>query len=242
MRYVLYAKGLVEAGAVSLASPADLGGLASPAYRALNPHGKMPVFHLGAGTRLPTSPASPQGDALYEADAIVRYVCARWAGVGPSFEPPTPEAAALSDLTIRVMDSYLFPHQGCMYKGGMEAGARAAGLAAIAAELDVLDGLVSGGPRVLGEAWSPADACLFPTLVFCDQILPSHFGWEGLWEKRPRLGAHYAHMRDADPAGVRVVAEMMGGLAAWEGAEGGGRWEALGIADQVRADPGAFRH
>lgn len=243
VRYVLYSKGLVDGGLVALDKPSALGGgLQSPEYKALNPHAKMPLFHLASGTRLPVGSGSPQGDALYEADGIVRYILAKWPAVGPSFAPPTPEAGALSDLCIKVMDTYLFPHQGCMYKGGMEPGARAAGLAAIAGELEVLEGLLSGGPRVVGEAWTPADASLFPTLVFCEQILPKHFGWEGFWDKRPRLAAHYKHMSQADPAGKKVVEEIVGGLAAWEGAEGGGRWEALGIAGQVRDDPGAFRH
>ncbi len=128
-----------------------------------------------------------------------------------------------------------------MYKA-MDAPSRAAGLAALAAELGVLEGLLSGGPHAVGDALTPADASLYPTLLFCDRILPSQFGWEGLWEKRPRLGAHFRHMSGVDPAGVRVTAEMDGGLAGWAAAEGGGRWSALGIADQVRTDPGAFRH
>jgi len=128
-----------------------------------------------------------------------------------------------------------------MYKA-MDAGARAAGLAALAAELDVLEGLVSGGPHAVGESLTPADASLYPTLVFCAEILPKHFGWEGFWEKRPRLAAHYKHMSAVDPSGAKVVGEMLGGLASWEAAEGGGRWAALGIADQVKSDPGVFKH
>jgi len=94
VRHVLYSKGLVESGTVALVSPASLGGLQSDAYKSLNPHAKMPVFHLPAGTRLPTGAGGGgTGDALYEADAIVRYCLAKWKGVGPSFEAPSPEVS-----------------------------------------------------------------------------------------------------------------------------------------------------
>lgn len=109
VRHILYAKGLVEAGVVALAHPSALGGLQSEAYRALNPHSKMPLWHLPAGTRLPAGPGSPEGDVLYEADAIVRYVVAKWRGVGPSFEPPSPEVRWGGVLPPHPIPSHPFP-------------------------------------------------------------------------------------------------------------------------------------
>jgi glutathione S-transferase len=236
VRYILYAKGLVDDGSVALVHPSSLGGLKSEAYTSLNSHSKMPLWHLPEGVNLP----GDANDCIYEADAIARYVLAKWSASGPSFTPPTPEAAALSDMAIRVMDTYIFPHQGCMYKA-MEADARAAGLSALAAELDVLEGLLSAdGPRVVGgNSLTLADASLFPTLIFCAEILPKHFGWADLWATRSKLGAYYKHVTGADPAGVKVFEEMKGGLAAWEA---DGRWEKLGIADQVVSNPQAFKH
>jgi glutathione S-transferase len=43
----------------------DAGGLDDPAFRAMNPHGRVPVLRDG-------------GAALWESNAIVRYLCARY--------------------------------------------------------------------------------------------------------------------------------------------------------------------
>ena len=43
------------------------------------------------------------------------------------------------------------------------------------------------GPFAAGDQITSADATLFPTMAFCDFILPKYFGWKGLWETRPKL-------------------------------------------------------
>ena len=40
------------------------------------------------------------------------------------------------------------------------------------------------GPFLVGDEITAADAALFPTMVFCDLILPKYFGWKGLWDTR----------------------------------------------------------
>lgn len=35
-----------------------------------------------------------------------------------------------------------------------------------------------------GSSITAADGALFPTAVFLDFILPTYFGWKGLWETR----------------------------------------------------------
>jgi glutathione S-transferase len=47
----------------------DAGGLDDPAFRAMNPHGRVPVLRDGDA-------------ALWESNAIVRYLCARYAPGG----------------------------------------------------------------------------------------------------------------------------------------------------------------
>ena len=201
-----------------------MGGLKSDAYLSLNPQGKMPLLVL------------PDGTAIPESDTIARYVLDEWAAAGPSFDPGTPALRARANLAARLLDTYISPVQGCLYKA-MGAGDRAAQLADLARQLSVLEPVVLG-PRVCGDAPSLADAALFPTLVFCTDILPAVYGWEDVFASRPKLGAHFEAMA-ADPVGARVIAEMRDGLRAWVD---GDRWGELGIRDQVKADPAAFKH
>lgn len=74
-----------------------------------------------------------------------------------------------------------------------------------------------------------ADGCLLATMAWLVWILPRVFGWRDVFAGRPKLAEWYAAMK-ADPAGAKVTAELQGGLAKWEE---NGRWQELGIADQV---------
>jgi glutathione S-transferase len=194
---------------VQVASPADLGGLKSAEYLALNPQGKMPLLVL------------PDGRALPESEVIVGYLLDVFSSVGPSLVPPTPGARATAALATRLHDTYLGPLQGAMYKE-MEAAQRAAQLSELARQLAVLEAaLDAGGPYVAGAALSSADAALFPTFVFYTCMLPQHFGWRGIFEGKPRLARWWAAMC-ADPAAAGVRADIQAGLAKWEEAQ---RWE-----------------
>lgn len=224
VRYLIYAKQLDNT--IDIVSPATLGGLKSPDYLALNPHGKMPLL------------VTPDGTALPESDTIARYLLDEYAAVGPSFDPGTARERARANLAARTLDTYLSPIQGCLYKA-MDAGERAAQLATIDKQLDVLEDILAGGPRVCGSAQSLGDAALFPTLVFILDIAPKIYGWADPLARRPKLAAHWQEMSEADAAGKRVVEEMRGGLKSWWDAK---RWDELKITDQVKADPAAFKH
>ncbi|PSC73230.1 glutathione S-transferase [Micractinium conductrix] len=214
-RFVIYKKGLE--GEVDIQAPKLLGdkGVKSPAYLALNPQGKMPLLVLPDGTPLP------------ESQVIEEYLLVKYAGVGPSLRPPTPELYAKAMLASRIHDLYIQPLQGCMYKK-MDAADRCDQLQSIAFQLDVLEDVVAG-PFVAGEEISFGDAALFPTFVFFTEILPKHFGWPGVFGGRPKLAAWWEAVQK-DPEAARVVGEMRSGLADWESAK---RWDNLGISAQV---------
>ena len=72
----------------------DWGGLDDPAYRALNPHGRIPTLVDG-------------DTVVWESDAIVRYVAARY-GAGTLW-PEAPEARAVADQWMAWTAASLYP-------------------------------------------------------------------------------------------------------------------------------------
>ena len=205
----------------------------SPEYLALNPQGKMPLLVLACGAAIP------------ESDTISRYLLDEFESDGPSFDPGSPLLRARSTLAARILDIYITPHQGCLYKE-MSAEERSKGIREIAFQLDVLENvLLSGddeqgsGARVCGSKQSLADSALFPTLCFLVDLLPAVYNWtlDDVFKNRPKLRAHWLEMSERDAVGKRVVAEMREGLKGWMD---GGRFENLGITAQVKADPKAF--
>lgn len=191
----------------------------------------------------------PSGEAIPESDTIARFVLDEFRASGPSFDPGTPLLRARSDLAARILDIYVTPNQGALYKA-MSAEERARGIGQVAFQLDVLEGVLAdgGGARVCGAEKSLADSALFPTLCFLVDILPAIYGWSldgddggeekgALWKGRPKLKAHWQEMSERDEAGKRVVAEMRAGLQGWFENK---RWDELGITAQIKENPGAF--
>ncbi len=70
------------------------GGLDDPAYRALNPHGRIPTLVDG-------------DTVVWESDAIVRYVAARYGAGG--LWPEAPEARAAADQWMAWTATSLYP-------------------------------------------------------------------------------------------------------------------------------------
>lgn len=182
----------------------------------------------------------PCGTAIPESDTISRFILDEYKADGPSFDPGSPLLRARSDLAARILDIYITPNQGCLYKE-MTAESRARGITEIAFQLDVIESVLSDGPghRVCGDRASLGDSAIFPTLCFLVDLLPAIYNWtlDDVFKNRPKLRAHWLEMSESDAAGKKVVGEMREGLKGWSEA---GRFDNLGIKAQVKADPKAF--
>lgn len=193
-------------------------GIKDAAYARVNPQMKMPTLVLASGTCLP------------ESEVICLYLrdVADAAAVGRC-TPESAEARANAALATRVHDVYLGPIQGAMYRGPMDRKTRAGQIAEIKRQLDVLEEIAGRTPGdfIAGATRSCADAAIFPTLIFCDFLLPKYFGWREAFGPNLRR-AYEAMMRDA--AGKQTYDEVRGGLEAWEK---GGRFEKVGVIEDV---------
>jgi glutathione S-transferase len=163
-RIIVYKKELDESE-VSIVSPADIGGLKSKDFLALNPQGKMPAMFC-----------TETGFSIPESDTICRYLLTKYADKGPSFQPEDVK----SNLLCRLHDFYLTTIQGCLYKNQPPFGSygtRKDALAEFRRQLQVLDDLLTEDDAYLcGSEISLADATIFPTMVFAKHMLPK-FGF-----------------------------------------------------------------
>ena len=228
-RLLVYLKG--QESAVEVRDPETLGGLRGREYLALNPNAKMPLLVTADGLALP------------ESEVINQYLLEVLPGGGPGLVPGTPEGRALAALATRLHDVYICANQGCMYKA-MPAKERQAGMTVLVTQLDMLESVLAaiqarslGAPHFGGAGPCTADVALFPTFVFMTYMLPSIFGWEDVFLHRPLLRAWWDACLQL-PAFARVHGEVTGGLQTWSDNQ---RWEKLGIADQVRELPAAYR-
>ena len=88
-----------------------------------------------------------------------------------------------------------------MYKD-MDITERADKLKRLAFQLNVLSSIIKG-PYVSGNDMGLADAALFPTLTFCNFMLPEIFGWKQAFTGS-KLQAYWDFMQaDADASQVR---------------------------------------
>jgi glutathione S-transferase len=221
VRFVMYKKKLESM--IEIRPPSTLGGLKSPEYLALNPQGKMPLLSDGQ-LNLP------------ESEVIVQYLLDKYSSMGPPLVAPTPEGRANAALVTRIHDLYIAPVQGSMYRSFASAEQRANELKTLNFQLDVIEqsmAPLSLGPFVAGPEITAADGALFPTLLFCDFILPTYFKWTGLWSTRPRLLAWWKAVNE-DPEAKKVLEEVKGGLEGWASSD---RWNTQGINQQMADSP-----
>jgi len=216
VRWVMAKKGISN---IKIEPPAFLGGLKSPEYLRLNPQGKMPLLLL------------PNGGALPESEVIVQYLLDKYSGIGPSLQAATPEARAVGALVTRLVDLYITPIQACMYRKMECAEERARDIATIATQLDAIEHTIkdTAAPFVCGHQMTTADAALFPTMVFCQFMLPKFFGWPDVLAGRPTLAAWWAAVQE-DKEASKIINEILNALNGWDA---NNRWRDQGIIQQV---------
>ncbi len=177
------------------------GGLDDPAFRAMNPHGRVPVLRDGEA-------------ALWESNAIVRYLCARYAP--DRLSPTEPAERAQCDAWMDWTATLLQPAVMGLFWGFYRTPAaqrNAARNAALAREcaraVEALDRQLSARPFVASAALSMADIPA-GTLMFRyfgmeieRPAAPAVDGW------RVRLEARPAYRRNV----MRPFDELYGRLA-----------------------------
>ena len=133
------------------------GGLDDPAFRAINPHGRVPVI-------------DDRGVVVWESNAIVRYVTATY-GSGTAWWPTDPGLGAQADqwmdwasnnLNAGFMGVFLGFYRTPEHK--RDAGPVATSLARAAADYGLLDKLLQSRPLIAGAALSIADVPIGATL------------------------------------------------------------------------------
>lgn len=193
-RIILYKKN-IPSEEVTIASPMDLGGLKSPEYLALNPLGKMPLLSIKDGMSIP------------ESDTICRYLVSTYSDQGPDFLPNDPR----SNLIARIHDMYITTIQGVLYKAAPPFGiygTRSEALNELKKQLKIIDGLIEDGKDgiyLCGKDVSLADASLFPTMVFIDEMLPKFGVDDGVPAK---LASWFREVREKDDDFAKVYDEV----------------------------------
>lgn len=154
------------------------GAVEPPEFAALSPHGRVPLLI--------------DGDlVLHESAAIVMHLSDAYPQAALAPEPRTAERAHwyrwLTYLTNTVQPAfmaYLYSGRFTADEAGT-AGVQQRAQAALVESRDYLEReLGRGGPYLLGERFSSADAFLYMITRWCRRLEPK-------WWDRPVLGAHY---------------------------------------------------
>lgn len=167
----------------------DLGGVDTPEFRALNPHGRVPVLQDG-------------GVTVWESHAILRYLAARF---GPgTFWADDPAVRARADGWMDWAQTALQP----AFLGGVFWGyyrtpeeqrnwpAIRAALAECAAQFRLLDAALAAGPFLAGDDLTLADIPAGTTLYRYFELdiarppLPNVEAWYARLRLRPAYRDH----------------------------------------------------
>lgn len=159
----------------------DRGGLDDPAYLALNPHGRIPTLVDG-------------DTVVWESDAIVRYLAARY-GVG-SLWPEAPEQRAAADQWMAWTAASLYPDwielfwkRVRMPPAKQDPNTIARLLAATAKRFELLDRHLKTGGYMAGNTFTMAD-------IPAGMMLYRWFEMEIARPDTPHVEAWYARLRD----------------------------------------------
>jgi len=208
--------------------------LQSEEFKRVNPLKKVPAF------------INEQGHCIFESAVILGYLEDKYAAVGPSFVPATPEGRALVQLFVRMHDLYIaspnctqpgFSHtQGSMYLAPyetkwcraercMDKATRSAKLAEIWKQLSWLEENVQG-PYMAGDHVTIADMTWYPTCIFMEFMLPRVFCWPAIFYEKehfPKLTEWFAKMAE-DPAFRETRKDIWD---FWVGKEAEGQFESI---------------
>lgn len=209
-----------------------LGGTKSPDFLKLNVHGKVPLL------------VAEDGLVIAESDTISRYVIERFADHSPSFVPKSLALKYLSESIVRTHDLYISCIQGCMYKArgtsfSIHGTNRKAALEELRKQFLGIEQTIQSfderhpsarkGDFLCGGDISLADATLFPTMVFCDFMLPQFFNLPHETYMGPILSRWWAFMNEDVDYAKEVRREITEPLTEWKAK---GRFEPI-IAEML---------
>ena len=219
VRMIIQSKGIQQY--VDIKQPSDLGGLKSVDYLKLNPQGKMPLLL-----------SEPNQYPIVESDCIARYLLEKYHDHGPSFIPSHIMQRSLSDQICRVLDLYISPVQGSMYKASgtsfsIYGTSRSEALMELKRQLHVIETLLttfehhypqlSSNTYLCSDEISLADVSLYPTIIFCVFMLPQIIGWDVSVFLGPRLQQWWNFMNSGEvPIAIVVRKEIEIVLHAWK--------------------------
>jgi len=179
VRASLYFKGL----GVEMIKPSSLGGMASPAFRAITPIGKIPVLVLD------------DGFTITESDSIVEFLEDRHPN--PSLRPANPMLRARARMLSRMVELYVMGaigglqpmmpislHQPPIAREEKRIAVHAAQLTKSLGDLEHF--LSSEGPHAVGSELSTADTTLASFIPFV-RAVEGYLGQKGLVEAHPIL-------------------------------------------------------
>lgn len=199
VRASLYHKGLDA----EMIKPSSLGGMASPAFQAITPIGKIPVLVLDDGLM------------IAESDTIVEYLDD--IVPTPSLRPKDPALRARSRMVSRIVELYVMGAVSALspmmpialHRQPLPRDEKllATHMPALAKALNNVETFIAdSGPHVLGAELSAADAMLASFLPFV-RAVEDYLGQAGLIDQRPRLAAFVSRLPET-PVLQRVFTEV----------------------------------
>ena len=182
---------------IPLVPPPD-GDMKSPAYRAINPYGKMPALDAGEG-------------CVIESEVICEYLEERFPDI--PMLPSAPLDRARSRTISRAVDFYILqPLVGLFGQMNPATRDRAAveqKLAELTKGLDGLNSLLKG-PWAVAPTMMLADCALIPACFYLERFLPL-FDAGDLFRRYPALEQVWTTAK-ADPLVTDLLAEMASSL------------------------------
>ena len=217
VRMIIKAKGIEDQ--FNIASPSSLGGVKSPEFLQLNSHGKVPLL------------VTEDGLVIAESDTIARYMVEKFADRSPTFVPKNTALKYLSESIVRTHDLYISCLQGCMYKApgtsfSVYGTDRKAALEELKRQLLAIEQNIHAfderhpslrrGPYLCGEDISLADATLYPTMIFCEFMLPQFFGVSQSEYMGPILRQWWSFISDKVDCAKVINKEISEPLSEWK--------------------------